>query len=454
MNSSGLAIPYGGRAIFVATTVIVAIMIVAGWIIFQNAVSLGLVQRQVRDAEVVRARVLSDQLDEESGIRGYAATQNPLFLEPYNEAAAVIDGDFGALDRILAALSIPDARAQVDHERTLHAQWVQGVVAPLTLGSPLKNTINVELRGKQLTDIFHLDDARIADALSARGDAADRDFRRTSIAILVFAASGIIGIVLVGTAMMRRQMVMERALDEQRMLYENERRVADALQEAFLAENLPAVPRLLLSRTYHPASAEARVGGDWYDAFDISERRLLISIGDVAGHGLEAAILMNRARQSILISSLHEERPGKVLEQTNRAILVQDTRMVTAICGFIDPEKFEINYATAGHPPPILVRSDGSSVFLPHDGLVMGTDESTTYRDFTAQAQPGELLVLYTDGLIEYDRDIVAGEQRLLAAASKARTSLDPANSILNTIFADTAPVDDVAILTVSFRSA
>jgi serine phosphatase RsbU (regulator of sigma subunit) len=88
----------------------------------------------------------------------------------------------------------------------------------------------------------------------------------------------------------------------QRMLYENEKRIADALQSAFVQKALPVIPNLGFHASYMPAGAEARVGGDWYDAFELPGGRILFSIGDVAEHGVEAAVFMSRA------ASDHRER--------------------------------------------------------------------------------------------------------------------------------------------------
>jgi serine phosphatase RsbU (regulator of sigma subunit) len=239
----------------------------------------------------------------------------------------------------------------------------------------------------------------------------------------------------------------------QRMLYENEKRIADALQAAFVQKALPVIPNLGFHASYVPAGAEAQVGGDWYDAFELADGRILFSIGDVAGHGIEAAVIMSRARQAIISSALHELDPAAVLSKANETIMLQEPKMVTAICGYINPATLQITYATAGHPPPVLAFRDADPYFLEHDGLPLGILPEVRYRSFVAQARAGALLVLYTDGVIEHKRDLIDGERRLLEAAHFAVTenSGDPASSLQLAIFADKLPVDDVAIMTVSF---
>jgi serine phosphatase RsbU (regulator of sigma subunit) len=127
--------------------------------------------------------------------------------------------------------------------------------------------------------------------------------------------------------------------------------------------------------------------------------------------------------------------------------------MVTAICGYIEPRSLRIDYATAGHPAPILAFPDKEPYFLEHDGLPLGILPGVRYQSFSTQAAAGALLVLYTDGVIEHKRDLVEGERRLLDAARSvaSQPTDDPAAGVRRAIFADKAPDDDVAIMTVSF---
>ncbi len=126
--------------------------------------------------------------------------------------------------------------------------------------------------------------------------------------------------------------------------------------------------------------------------------------------------------------------------------------MVTSICGYLDPRTREIRYATAGHPPPVLARPDADAEFLPYDGLPLGIIPDASYRTFATSADAGAMLVLYTDGVLEHKRDVIAGQVRLLEAARRAVGTDDPALAIRQWVFAGSAPTDDVAILAISFR--
>lgn len=245
-----------------------------------------------------------------------------------------------------------------------------------------------------------------------------------------------------------------RKLESLQAAYESEKRIAETLQRAFLPHSFPIVPGLVLDAFYAPAEREGLIGGDWYDAMLLPDGRLLVSIGDVAGHGLEAAVLMNHVRQAIAFAALQEADCGQVLARANAALLAQDAALVTALCGIIDPGRRTGSFASAGHPPAILVRR-GAVVTLPIGGLPLGVEEMhfDTYR---IEDLADALLVLYSDGAIEHDRDPIAGADQLCAVAGTvaAAGQRRPARAIYDGIFAGTTPHDDVAIMTVCFTGS
>jgi serine phosphatase RsbU (regulator of sigma subunit)/anti-sigma regulatory factor (Ser/Thr protein kinase) len=236
--------------------------------------------------------------------------------------------------------------------------------------------------------------------------------------------------------------------------FTREHRVADRLQRALLPESFPQVAGLSFGGAYRPASAEAEVGGDWYDAFALPDGRLAISIGDVAGHGLEAAVIMGEVRQALRAAAIGSDKPSAVLEAVNGVINLRESiGMVTAIFAFYDPQSCIVRYAVAGHPPPIIATPDGFSQVLPGGGLPLGASDAVCSRDWTFTLPPGAQLVLYTDGLIEYDRDIEAGQEILLEAISAELAgggSADPAAAIQARIFAEIQNKDDAATLTLT----
>ena len=413
-----------------------------------------LFQRELRTAQVDRSRLLRLQIDEETGMRGYLATNSAVFLQPYERARAAFPKIAAALKMNVDAIGLSDV--DVAAEQQINGRWVREVAAPAIADPRKGRELSLQLRGKTFIDAFRARDA----ALSERIDrAADQTETRTSDLVAgIFVWSLVAGVALAGAFLWLSfvQQRTERDLEEQRRAYLEEKRVADALQEAFLRKELPELAKADLHGVYVPAGLEAKVGGDWYDAFELNDNRILFSIGDVAGHGIEAAVVMSRVRQAVLSVGVEERDPAKVLARANGILLLQDLTMVTAVCGMIDLVHGVITVANAGHPAPVLVRPNGEIEMLKASGPPLGALDEPVYEARSTMVEPGSMLVLYTDGLIEYGRDWEAGEARLLEAiaAVKAGSGVDPAASILKSIFDGEPPVDDVAILTMAFRES
>ncbi len=233
--------------------------------------------------------------------------------------------------------------------------------------------------------------------------------------------------------------------------YAKEQRVADTFQRASLPRSLPRVPGVRLRATYVPGATESEIGGDWYDAFSLPDGKLAISIGDVAGKGLRAAVSMASARQALRSAAFESSAPGQVLSRVNRLLTYEGGGMVTALFGVLDPLTMNFSFASAGHPPPLLARSDGKVETLLCKGLPLGLFSDHAYDEVAVKLDNGSLLVLYTDGLIEFNRDLGEGERilREAVAGELAVQSPDPSATITRRVILG-APQDDVAVLTVS----
>jgi anti-sigma regulatory factor (Ser/Thr protein kinase) len=245
-------------------------------------------------------------------------------------------------------------------------------------------------------------------------------------------------------------MQIANALD-QALLFERTHRVADRLQRALLPDTFPRVNGAIFHAAYRPASDEAEVGGDWYDAFTLPDGRVAISMGDVAGHGLEAATVMGEIRQAMRTTAMSERSPSAVLEHINGVInLRRSIGMVTAIFAYYEPEHRELNYAVAGHPPPVLTIAGGFAGFLPGGGVPLGVEREVSAQDWTIALPPRSCVVFYTDGMTEYARDVIEGEERLLSASVRAHESdpENPAVALQERIFDATVNRDDAAALT------
>ncbi len=237
-------------------------------------------------------------------------------------------------------------------------------------------------------------------------------------------------------------------------LYEREHRVAQSFQQASLPAVLPHAPGVQFDAVYIPGRDEATVGGDWYDAVRLLDGRVVISIGDVAGSGLEAAVTMGNVRQIIRgIAQVHAD-PGLMLDAADRALRIEDTdRFVTAFVGVLDPVARTLTYASAGHPPPMLRYADGRVEALGDGGLPLGLRlGNSSSQGHTVQLQTGCALVLYTDGLTEMQRTPIDGEARLrhVLSLTDPLHAPSPAQWIRHAILDKTGPKDDVAILVIT----
>ncbi|HTA55189.1 MAG TPA: SpoIIE family protein phosphatase [Candidatus Acidoferrales bacterium] len=247
-------------------------------------------------------------------------------------------------------------------------------------------------------------------------------------------------------------------VDARKMEHERMKRVAETLQNVFLPKQLPQRPGLRLDAHYIPAEQDALVGGDWFDALELPDGRLLFSIGDVGGHGLDASVAVGRLRQAILAFAFEVTDPGDILRRVDRILTHQDPDLlVTAIVGFIDSTLQSITYANAGHPPPVVAqRSDEPARLLRYGEPPLGCGYQGRYENVTIRIEPETVIALYTDGLTEFARDPLAGEQRLRStlALFVGNSLPQPARAATQIIFNGATPRDDVAMMMLQFPSA
>lgn len=234
---------------------------------------------------------------------------------------------------------------------------------------------------------------------------------------------------------------------------------ADRLQRALLPEKLPAIDGAAFCAAYRPATDEAEAGGDWFDVFALPNGRVAVSVGDVAGHGLEAAANMGEVRQAIRTAAVAAESASAVLDYVHRILLLRESLgAVTAVFAIYDPPTSELRYACAGHPPPLLALAKGPVRALPAGSLPLGCRDELQSREWTFTVPAGAHVVFYTDGLVENDHDLVGGERRLLETvrgllcdgAASDEERVDPALALQERIFYNVSNRDDAAILVLS----
>ncbi|MFD0273166.1 SpoIIE family protein phosphatase [Kitasatospora sp. NPDC127111] len=220
----------------------------------------------------------------------------------------------------------------------------------------------------------------------------------------------------------------ERLADSEQEAAERER-LALRLQQAILPPEPPPLDATGLHAAvrYRPAAKRDRVGGDWYDVLALPDKRVLLAVGDVAGHGVGAATGMVALRHALRGLAMTGAGPGRLLEWAN-GIALREPGQVTAtvVCALFDPAADEIRWARAGHLPPIRLGAGGAEVLpLPH-GVLLGALEDAQYEEHTTRLAPGEVLLLYTDGLVERrDRPVEESVDQLIHAAGAPGADLE-----------------------------
>jgi serine phosphatase RsbU (regulator of sigma subunit) len=236
----------------------------------------------------------------------------------------------------------------------------------------------------------------------------------------------------------------------------------DALMKGFQPVDFPIVPGLTFDVLYQPAATIDQLGGDWYDIFTLVDGRVAFTLGDVCGRGLAAAVKMGQAKQAIKIAAslaTNDPMPIAVLKQTNTVIFLNDhhVEFTTALYGLIDTAHRKVTYASAGHHPPILAKAGRDPLVLPNHGFPLGVELEMPdlLREHEFNYEAGSLLVLYTDGLIEFNHDVEDGEARLLKATRDAveTKAPRPAQFIVDSVLqTDPHYSDDVAVMTIFFE--
>lgn len=206
-------------------------------------------------------------------------------------------------------------------------------------------------------------------------------------------------------------------------------RLALQLQHAIMppAQAPLEVPGLRVAVRYRPAETQHLVGGDWYDAVVLPSRLVLLCVGDVAGHGIEAATSMVVLRNALRGLAVTGAGPGQLLSWLNMvAHHLTGAVTATAVCGLYDPERHTLRWARAGHLPPVLVRGSEAAPLPLVKGLLLGAVPETTYEEHEVQLAVEDTLLMYTDGLIERrDRSVEESLAQLLTAARTVPPTLD-----------------------------
>jgi PAS domain S-box-containing protein len=238
--------------------------------------------------------------------------------------------------------------------------------------------------------------------------------------------------------------------------FEDSREVIEVLQRSLLPAALPDLPGISVTGRYLPGAEGLRIGGDWYDALVLRDGRLFLAIGDVVGHGVRAASSMGRLRNTLEIYAVAQQSPAAMLDNLNRHFSgFPDADMATVGVLVYDPTTGAVQFATAGHPPPLLRDAGGSVRYLdPPRGMPVCASPRAQYEETTTVIEPGATLLLYTDGLIERRQESLdAGLERLARVVHDGPTDVEAlADHVIDHLVSRQETTDDVALLVVRFE--
>jgi PAS domain S-box-containing protein len=360
--------------------------------------------------------------------------------------------------------------ALVDPEtRELHAVAARGH-DPATIARyeriPLDAPIPACDAVREQREVWFGSRAELSDAYPALQE-TDDDADEAAVGVLPMldAARAVIGVVSFlldrptrfdarARSAMRAVVALAAQSVERAHLYELEHAVAATLQESLLPGSLPEDQRVRVAARYLPGTQELDVGGDWYDVVHVTADRIGVAIGDVVGHGLDAASAMGQLRSALRSLALTGEGPAAVIHGLDRfARSTSPATVATAVYAEIDLAANQVRYACAGHPPPVVVVGprvrelmDGRTTPLAALPDVPSTEEGVD------TFPPGSMLLLYSDGLIERrgePLDVGMERLRTLLAAVPSDDPETLADLLLRNLAGDIPQDDDIALLCV-----
>jgi sigma-B regulation protein RsbU (phosphoserine phosphatase) len=262
-------------------------------------------------------------------------------------------------------------------------------------------------------------------------------------AIVVVLVSGVIGFGVeeLQRKLRERNQQLEQTVEKGTIALqqqEEELKRAREIQQMLLPSKLPQLARVQIAGAWQPAR---EVGGDYFDVIQLDKDRLGICVGDVAGKGITAALLMANLQASFRAFATTEASPQVVCTKLNKFLCANLAagKFVTFFYAVLDADAGTLTYENAGHSPGLLLRTKGTTETLPGGGAVLGALPDWTYQDYTVQLQPGDQLLLSTDGITEAEnakREEFGDERLLEAARARHGSALEVQRAIMQQVTA------------------
>ena len=287
---------------------------------------------------------------------------------------------------------------------------------------------------------------------------------RSLIGVPLLVDGSVIGVLHVGSVGHRvftgddaalLQLAAERAaLAVQSLRSRDDHTAAAALQQSLLPSRLPEVPGTEIATRYVPG--DGRVGGDWYDVFTLPTGELCVVMGDVAGSGLPAAVIMGRMRSALRAYALETRDPAEVLSRLDRKMQhFEPDAMATIAYAVLAPATGQLAIASAGHFPPVIaVPGRPSALGEIIIGVPIGVADDPVWQTTTLDLTPGTLLCLFTDGLVERRHTPIDDRLALLSRTVVADPPERVCASVMGALVGREAASDDIALLALRWHPA
>jgi len=372
-------------------------------------------------------------------------SMDELLRELLERIAAILGSDTAAfllIDEVSGDLVAQAAKG-------IEEEVEQGVRIPM--GRGFAGRIAAERRPVTIEDVDHAD--ILNPILREKGI-------RSLLGVPLMLEGRVIGVLHVGSLVRRDFTEQDRdllqlAADRAAIAIEHarlhaHRQVVEAMQRALLPAALPVIPGLHLTATYRPAAVDARVGGDWYDVFELGRGKIALVIGDVVGRGVEAGALMAQVRTALRAYALEGHPPAQVVELLNRMFAtMRPTKLTTLAYLVLDPEGAEFTLVSAGHLPPIIVDPDGRARVLEISGdPPVGAFRGVSFSERRMPIGPGSRVLLVTDGAAEVRGEpLDAGLERLRVLSERETNPRALCGAIAAGSATGGPSDDDVAVL-------
>ncbi len=410
---------------------------------------------QLGPANAQSAALLADYTDEETGVRGYIVTQDPSFLAPFRRAQDRIPDRYAALSRLLR--DEPELLARLDRVRRDHEAWVRNIAQveiadgqrgdfPAAVGLERSN------QGRLRFDNVRSSLSDLQTGIQAARDAQSRRIRSSQVALLASLIAAVVLVLALTTAV---TMAVSRALIRP---FNRVRRAVDAVAAGDLQTEVPSTgPRevaelggsvetmrarlvesldesrravealtqqgpavialrdaLAPTRTTSSAlvvvgrldPAEGVLAGDWYDALDLPGGRVGLIVGDVSGHGAGPGVFALRLKHLLAAALATGMTPGMSVEWVVAQLGDTGEMFATAMVLVVDPVTGRVDYTNAGHPEAIVLRSEGAPMTLEPTGPILSRVLTSpgAWESRQLFLEPGDVLLVYTDGVVEARR--------------------------------------------------